>query len=240
MDVIPAIDLLEGNVVRLEEGKRSSAKVYSKDPLLQLEKFAGEGASIVHVVDLDAAFGTGNNRRIIGMLAATAKTRGVALEVGGGIRSLDDAKELVGCGAARLVLGTVATDEKKLGEFVCAFGKKIWIALDMDDGAVMVKGWTQSAGIGLDKMLDRIARSGVGGVIITDISKDGMLGGISGGFYTKIKKSAKFPIVASGGVAGIDDIAKLKEAGVDGVIIGKAYYEGKIGLKDAIEAAREN
>ncbi len=237
MDVIPAIDLMNGKAVRLKQGAKETVKVYSDDPVSLAKRFADEGAQWIHVVDLDRAFGTGNNLETISKIAGVT---GIKAEVGGGVRSIEDATELVEKGASRVIIGTVALEPKTLEQFATTLGKRIWIACDAKDGKIAIKGWEQTTKITVAQLIETVSKLEIGGIIVTDILTDGMQSGISEEFLAKIRKKTKLKLTASGGVSSIKDVKRLAQMGFDGCIIGKAIYENKVSLREAIQVGGKN
>jgi phosphoribosylformimino-5-aminoimidazole carboxamide ribotide isomerase len=231
MEIIPAIDLLEGKVVRLSQGKRESAKVYSDKPLEIAEKFINEGAERLHIVDLDAAFGTGNNLEMIKGIAKQTEGR---IQVGGGIRTVKDGGKLSASGVSRLIIGTSALEEEKLWEFALEFGEKVWVAVDAKEGKVYSKGWKEQTAANALDFLQDLEGIGLGGVILTDISGDGMLKGASMDFFRGARMATSLPLIASGGISSAKDAMMLKKMGFEGAIVGKAIYEKIISVPELI------
>ncbi len=237
MNVIPAIDLLGGKVARLSQGKRASVLFYSDEPLEVAGEFVAQGAKWLHVVDLDGAFGKANNLAAVGEIACNS---GAKLQVGGGIRSVKQAQALFEKGVQRVIVGTAALQESALGEFASRFGKKVWVACDLRQGKLEVKGWTEKTSLSAKEFLARAEGTGVGGAVVTDISRDGGVKGISKKFFTKVRKQTRLELVAAGGVSSAADIRWLAKAGFEGAIVGKALYENKLSLREALEAGGEN
>lgn len=232
MIVIPAVDVREGNVVRLRHGRLDETVVYADDPVDAARAFARDGASWIHVVDLDAAFGGGSNRAVI---ADVARGTGVPVQVGGGLRSLPLVEGALEVGAARVVLGTEAiVDAAFLDECVRRYGERVVVALDTDGDVVKVRGWTEPAG-GFDEVLDRLVRAGVPRLLVTAIARDGTLEGPDLDLYRRVTAAVEAPVLASGGVGSLDDLRRLARVGVEGVIVGKALYEGNFTLREAME-----
>ncbi len=216
MKVIPAIDLLDGKCVRLKQGKRDQCTIYSDNPINLIDKFKEDGVSLVHVVDLNGAFdGIMKNMEMISELA-----KRVEIQVGGGIRSKEQIDLLRKNGIKRIIVGTKIMELKKY---------EIIGALDFKDGKIATKGWVELQDFSLDDVLE-----GLNEVIVTDVSKDGMMNGPNIQLIKKIQKRGP-KVIASGGIRNIEDLKRLKEIGASGAIIGKAFYEGKISLKEAIE-----
>ena len=218
MIVIPAIDLLDGKCVRLVQGRKEAVTIYLDDPVAVAKKFKEQGATLIHVVDLDGAFS--GKMKNINLITKIAKI--VTIEVGGGIRTKKDIEVIRKEGINRIIVGSNLTELKKFD---------IIGALDFKDGKLASKGWLETKEVNLTSILD-----GLKEVIVTDISRDGMLNGPNIDLIKKIK-SYGVEVIASGGVRNIRDIENLKKFGAKGVIIGKALYEGKINLEEAIQNA---
>ncbi len=237
MLVIPAIDLKNGSCVRLVQGRKTDVTVYDANPVAVAKQFARAGAQMIHVVDLDGAFkgGESPNRAVVQEIVATA---GVAVEFGGGIRTIDEVQQLCDAGAARVVLGTIAVESSGLlRQMVTRFAEKICVGIDARDGQVMTRGWESETRISAVELARSVANYGVGRIIYTDISRDGMLTGPNVEQTVAVARAANVPVTASGGVSSLDDIRSLHDAGerlLDSVIVGKALYEQKFKLEDAI------
>ncbi len=233
MDILPAIDLKDGKAVRLKKGLMNSAKVYSNEPWHIAKKFEELGSKWVHLVDLNGAFkGEPANLEQIKKIRENCN---LSIEVGGGIRDEKTIKMYMDLGVNRVILGSVAL---KNPDFVKEMAKKypIVVGIDAKDGMVAVEGWAEVSSIRATDLAREFAKAGVKAIICTDISKDGMLSGVNISFTQEIAKASGIDTIASGGVKDIDDIKKCKQSGIiSGVIIGKAYYEGKIDLKEAFK-----
>jgi len=238
MIILPAIDILDSNVVRLEQGMEDSAKVYSDDPLAFARTFEKAGAKIIHVVNLDGAFGRAElNQDIITKLADKLN---IPIELGGGIRSLDQIGFWLNRGICRVIIGSAAVKDPDMVEkAVKKYGSEsIVVGIDMKDGQVAVHGWqdvTETKGIDLAKQM---RHAGLSRLIITDISTDGMLTGPKLDDMIEIAESTGLKIIASGGVSQIEDIALISEygqIGIEGVIVGKAIYENRLDINEAIQ-----
>lgn len=231
MEIIPAIDLKEAKAVRLTKGLMDSAKIYSDKPWELARAFEDAGAKWLHIVDLDGAF-AGESINLKTIETILSKTN-LQVEVGGGIRNEDRIKMYKNLGVSRVILGSVAL---KNPEFVKEMAKKyrLVVGIDAMNGFVAVEGWAEVSQIKATDLAKLYADAGVEAIIATDISKDGMLGGVNVEFSSSIAKASKLPTIASGGVSSIEDLMNLQKNGnIAGVIVGKAYYEGKISLKDA-------
>jgi len=236
MQILPAIDLKDGKAVRLNKGIMDSAKIYSDEPLEVAKKFEEFGSKWLHLVDLNGAF-VGNPANLE-QIKKIVKNTSLLVELGGGIRDEDTIKMYLDLGIKRVILGSIAL---KNPHFVKEMAKKypIVVGIDAIEGKVAVEGWAEVSKIKATDLAKEFSKAGVEAIICTDISKDGMLSGVNVDFTLSIKKASNLPTIASGGVKGIEDIIRCKEANIDGVIIGKAFYEGKIDLKEAIKIANE-
>ena len=243
MIVFPAIDLIAGQVVRLERGDRAHMKVYSSDPVAVAEHFKEQGATWLHVVDLSAALEEDEAAREANDRAIEALCRvpGLSIDVGGGVRSLARIDQLAAYGAERIALGTVLVREPGFAEVAArGFGELLVADVAARDGQVKVNGWREGAGRGVEDVVGELASLGFKHLVFTDIARDGMQTGIDVEAYRRIAACAGFPVVASGGISALDDIRALAAAGddvVEGCITGRALYEGNFTLADALGAA---
>ena len=237
MNIFPAIDLFGGKAVRLYKGDYGQMTVYSDNPTEIALDFKTQGASFMHVVDLEGA--RSGETPNIETVKALVKCSDTFVEVGGGIRSLDVIKKYTDAGVGRVILGTSALcDREFLLRALDLYGDRIAVGVDIKDSYVAVKGWTEkSSTLAMDfcRELDKI---GVKTIICTDISKDGAMQGTNHALYTALSKEIGLDIIASGGVSSIEDVKQLRDAGLYGAIIGKAYYTKAINLSEAIEVAR--
>ena len=234
--VFPAIDLRGGNVVRLRQGDYADETVYGDDPLSVAESFVAAGATWVHMVDLDAAKGDAAvNRPVIARVASALAGR-ARLQVGGGVREVADASALAEAGVSRVVMGSAAVREPSLvADVTTKVGVAVAVGLDHRAGILATEGWTQSSGIGLADALGRYPTAAC--AVITDISRDGMLSGPDIDGLSSAARNAPMPIIASGGVGTVDDIVALAAIpNIGGVITGKAIYEGRFTLAEALRA----
>ena len=237
MIIIPAIDLKEGQCVRLRQGIMEDSTVYSDDPVEVAKKWEHMGADIIHVVDLDGAIaGKPINQKIIKDITESVEIR---IQVGGGIRNLKTVEEYIDMGVWRIVLGTIAIKNPLLVEDACnSFPGQVAVGIDAKDGMVAIKGWTEKTE---EKAIDFAAELedlGVSVIIYTDISRDGMLTGPNITAIKEMAMSLSIPLIASGGVSSMDDLMalhSLEDCGVEGAIVGKAIYTGDIDLKKALE-----
>jgi phosphoribosylformimino-5-aminoimidazole carboxamide ribotide isomerase len=236
----PAIDLRRGRCVRLEKGEASRETVYGDDPLAVARSFADAGAEWVHVVDLDAAFGAGSNRALIRELVAATPLK---VQTGGGLRSEADLEEVLETGAARAVIGTAAIENPELvRRAVERWGaERIAVGLDARGRRPAARGWTEESGTDLFDLAASMAAFGVRTIIHTDIERDGMMGGPNLELSAALAEASGAEVIVSGGMAGMDDVEAAADAagrGVAGAIIGKALYEGRIGLIEAVHRVR--
>jgi phosphoribosylformimino-5-aminoimidazole carboxamide ribotide isomerase len=224
MQLIPAIDLMVGKIVRLTRGEAKTAKTYETQfgtPVEAAKRWRDEGAGKLHIIDLDAAFGIGDNRAVI---AEVAKNVGLPIQVGGGIRSFETAAKLFDLGVKQVILGALAfSDPSAIGKIRKQFGlDSVIVALDNKEGHIMVEGWRTETALTVDEALDKYTQLGVRNFLITSIAQDGML---SGPDLQTLSSAVLFPgakIIAAGGIGSIGDLAALKEIGVEGAVIGKA------------------
>jgi len=236
MNIIPAIDISDGKVIRLKKGKTSDKTVYYDNPELVMKSFMEAGAAWVHIVDIDRATGSSNNKELIKKLLSI---KGIKKEIGGGLRKKDEIIRMLEYGADRVVIGTAAyKNEKMIKSVAVEHPDKIVVALDFSKGNVMVNGWLRSTGAAPVSFAKRFMPE-VKLFLITDISRDGMLAGIDEKFYYQFATETGSKVIVSGGVKSLDDIKKALRIGnfVEGIIIGKALYEKRIDLKKALEAA---
>jgi phosphoribosylformimino-5-aminoimidazole carboxamide ribotide isomerase len=237
MQLIPAIDLMSGKIVRLTRGEAKTAKFYESQfgtPVEAAKRWSDEGAGKLHIIDLDAAFGLGNNHSVIAEVAENVK---LPIQVGGGIRSYETAEKLFQTGITQVILGALAfSDPSAIGKIQKKFGfSSVIVALDNKEGRIMVEGWKTKTAMTVDEALEKYATMGVRNFLITSITQDGML---TGPDLQTLSQATLYPnskIIAAGGIGSIGDLAALKEIGVEGAVIGKALYEGRFTLKEAIQ-----
>lgn len=236
MLILPAIDLYEGQAVRLLKGDYAKKTVYSDSPVSVAMDFKAQGASAIHIVDLEgAASGKTPNRETI---LKIKKESGLFCEVGGGIRDMETVKSYLDSGIDRVILGSAAVkDPAFLEEAVREYGQKIAVGVDLKDGKIAIHGWTETADTDVDSFFSRLQKTGVKTVICTDISRDGAMKGTNLGLYRDLSKHYSLDLIASGGVSSLEDVKELRKMDIYGAIIGKAYYTGAIDLKEALEAA---
>ena len=237
MILYPAIDLVGGKAVRLYKGDYAQMTVYSDDPLSVALDFQKAGATRMHLVDLEAAkSGIPENAETI---RAIAENTDLFLEVGGGIRTMETLERYLSLGVDRAILGTAAvTDPGFLEAAVKKYGEQVAVGVDLKDGFVAIKGWTETSELTAEAFFARMEAIGVKTVICTDISRDGAMKGTNRELYKALSEKFSIDLIASGGVSSLEDVAALKDLGLHGAIIGKAYYTGAINLKEALEVAR--
>jgi phosphoribosylformimino-5-aminoimidazole carboxamide ribotide isomerase len=240
VQIIPAIDLKGGRCVRLSQGQKDTSKTYSEDPVAVAHSFVEAGAEILHIVDLDAAFSDGEsrNRSVVKQIAGAMK---VPIQFGGGLRTVFDVERVIDAGVSRVVIGTLATQSvETLRRLVERFGSRVCVGIDAKDGKVMTHGWETANSVSPSNLAVAIGRLGVERIIYTDIKRDGMLTGPNIEQTVALARTARVRVTASGGVSSVDDIRRLVAAGeplVDSVIVGRALYERKFTLEEALRAA---
>jgi len=236
MIVIPAIDLKGGNCVRLLQGRMEDATIYSDSPGSTAKSFEALGTELIHVVDLDGAF-AGKQKNLVSIKEILSAVN-IPIEVGGGIRDLPTIDLLLGLGVSRVILGTAALEVPGLVVLACKkYPGRIVAGIDAKDGMVAVRGWGDVSRVTVDDLAKKMEDAGVRAIIYTDISRDGMMTGHNIDATMKLAGHVSVPIIASGGVKDIDDVKALmvvESFGIEGVITGKAIYEGTLDLKEAI------
>lgn len=237
MLILPAIDLYERKAVRLYRGDYKQMTVYSENPVEVAMDFENSGAEWIHTVDLEGAKdGTTPNLEVVRKIAEETKLK---VEVGGGIRSMETVDRYLSAGVSRVILGTAAvTDRTFLEEAVKKYGHRIAVGVDLKDGLVAIKGWTEVSELTAFQFCRDMETVGVRTIICTDISKDGAMQGTNLSLYRELSEAFSLDIIASGGVSSLDDIKKLSSMNLYGAIVGKAYYTGAVKLKEAIEVAK--
>lgn len=234
MIIYPAIDIKDGKCVRLRQGSFKEVTVYFENPLDAARKWKDAGAKYLHVVDLDGA--RSGSPKNLGIVSGIVKQLGLKVQLGGGIRTLQSIETVLGMGVSRVILGTAAVKDPELvEEAVERFGECIVVGIDARNGRVATDGWEDASGYSAIELAGQMERIGVKTVIYTDIEKDGMLEGPNFEAIRSMKEATGLEVIASGGVAGIHDIVRLKETGADGVIAGKALYTGALDLAEALE-----
>ncbi len=235
--IFPAIDLRGGRAVRLTHGEFSRETVYDADPVERARTWQAGGAEWVHVVDLDGAVGgTPRNRDLV---LSIARALSVPIQVGGGIRNFEAAEGYLGADVRRIVLGTLALSSPgEAAALAARYPGRVALGLDLKEGRVATDGWTRTSEVGALEMLARPESTSFAVAIVTDVSRDGALSGPNLELYRGLVDRSPIPIVASGGVATLADVEALARAGVAGIVVGKALYEERFGLPEAIRAAR--
>ena len=237
MLIFPAIDIFGGKAVRLFKGDYTQMTVYNENPENVALDFKNSGATHIHLVDLEGAKSgeTPNLETVVKIKKAT----GLFCEIGGGIRSMDVIDRYISAGVDRVILGTAAvTSEGFVEKAVAKYGEKIAVGIDIKDGLVAIKGWTETCDIKAFDFCEKMQKIGVKTIICTDISKDGAMQGTNHELYQELSKKFSLDIIASGGVSSINDIKRLSSLNLYGAIVGKAYYTGAVNLKEAIEVAK--
>ncbi len=237
MEIFPAIDLYGGKVVRLYKGDYDRMSVYSDDPVKTAKDFAAAGAQHIHIVDLEGA--KNGDTPNLSAVCAIKEQSGLFCEVGGGVRNMQVVDRYMQAGIDRVILGTAALkDEAFLQAAVAKYGERIAVGVDLKEGFVAVKGWTEKTDMPAFEFCEKMQKIGVKTIICTDISKDGAMQGCNLQLYRELSEKFTMQIIASGGVSGMEDVKKLAAMDLYGAIIGKAYYTGDINLKEAIEVAK--
>ena len=236
MLIFPAIDLYDGKAVRLYKGDYNQMTVYSENPPELAEAFRAAGATHMHLVDLEGAkTGETPNLETIRRIRAAVP---LFIEVGGGVRSIEIVERCLDAGIDRVILGTAAvTDPTFLRAAVSKYGEKIAVGVDIRDGKVAIRGWTEKSAFDAFDFCRELQKIGVRTIICTDVSKDGAMQGTNRALYGELSKALNLDIIASGGVSTLEDIKALRALNLCGAIIGKAYYTGAIDLREAIGAA---
>ncbi len=237
--VIPSIDLKDGQVVRLLHGDMNRATIYGADPGETARRFDEAGATLIHIVDLDGAIaGAPRNIEAIAQIRASVKC---AIDVSGGLRTIEAVRAAFAAGADRVSIGSAAILNPGLVRDACAeFPEKIFGSIDIRDGKLAVKGWVETSQLTVTEAANRFRAAGVAAAIVTDIARDGAQVGVDAARMEEIANAVRIPVIASGGVASLDDIRALRscfDAGVVGVVVGRALYEGNFSLSAALAAA---
>jgi phosphoribosylformimino-5-aminoimidazole carboxamide ribotide isomerase len=239
MEIIPAVDLLDGSVVRLTKGKRSMRKEYRRfrDPAAAVANWQNLGAKIIHVVDLNGAFGDGDNS---GMIHELAKLCKVKLQIGGGIRTLQIARDYLKISDASIVLGSLLFEGPDVVSALLAETEpeQVIAALDYLEGRIFVRGWKKATSETPSRAIEELMELGLNRFILTDISRDGTLRGPDVDFLRSVCNSYEASFIAAGGISNLKELEALRDAGVWGAIVGKALYEGNLKLQQALDVAR--
>jgi phosphoribosylformimino-5-aminoimidazole carboxamide ribotide isomerase len=239
MIVIPALDLLGGKCVRMEQGDLSTATAYAEDPVAQAQEFVASGAQRLHVIDLDAAFSRGNNLEVVRAICSAVA---VPVQVGGGIRNSDQAQARIDAGASEIILGTMLVEDERLARLIIGrHGERVIAGIDARGTMVATHGWQDTAPVDRDALVKRVAMWGIKRIIFTEIRRDGIGEGYDIEALTAVANAADVRITASGGARTIDDLKQLKAQAppaVDSCIVGSAVYKGTIDLDEAIAELR--
>jgi phosphoribosylformimino-5-aminoimidazole carboxamide ribotide isomerase len=240
MIIIPAIDLKDGRCVRLRQGDMVAETVYSSDVPAIARQWQQQGAALIHVVDLNGA--VDGEPRNLSEIQSVMNTVGVKVQVGGGIRNIDTVRRYLAAGVSRVVLGTTALMDRMVLEQACReFPRRILLGLDTRDGKVAVKGWTALSETKAIDLLKELSGYELGAVIYTDIARDGMLQGPNISALREVVERSSFPVIASGGITRVEDLRAIRSLGprIEGAIVGKALYDGKLDYRAAVAALRE-
>ena len=237
MKILPAIDLYEGKAVRLFKGDYNQMTIYDNNPENIARKFELSGARYIHLVDLEGAkTGETPNLEVVKKIVSATN---LSAEIGGGIRSFEVIEKYILAGVKRVILGTaVVTEEGFVKKAVKEYGSRIVVGADIKDGFVAIKGWLEKSDLTCDEFCKKMKDDGVKTLIVTDISKDGAMQGTNHELYNHLSQKFGINIIASGGVSSLSDIERLRNSGICGAIIGKAYYTGAINLEEALEVAK--
>lgn len=237
MLVIPAIDLKEGSCVRLLQGNKDAATIYSHDPANTAKKWESFGAKLLHIVDLDGAFS--GSQKNFDAIVKIRKAIKIPIQVGGGIREIGNVLNLFSAGVNRIIIGTKAVEDPEFLTYLCNnYPGKILIGIDAKSGMVAIKGWEEITSVTAKDLAKRLELVGAAGIIYTDIGRDGMMTGPNIEATSEMVENVKIPVIASGGVSNIDDIRDLKKIkDLWGAITGKAIYSGSLDLREAIKIA---
>jgi len=233
--IYPAIDLREGQVVRLKQGDPARKTVFDDNPAGVANRWMAAGAEWLHVVNLDGAFGEADDANRVALQAILGT--GAQVQLGGGLRSLDMVQTVLDLGVQRAVIGTAAVENPELlGEIVAKFGSKhLAVGVDAREGRVHTRGWVDDTGVDVFSLVGELHKDGVETIIITDISRDGMGSGVNVDLSQKLAEATSMRVIASGGVDSLEDIRRVRQAGLPGVIVGRALYDGKFSLEEALQ-----
>ena len=230
MKVLAAIDIMNGEVVRLTKGDQATKKVYSKDPIDIAKRWEKDGADMLHIVDLDAAFGSASNN--LSIISEILKAVNIRVQIGGGIRDTDTFERIANMGFSRIVVGTMAYRNTNELHLLCKnYSDKIVISLDEINGKVMIDGWQSSSDSTVDDAISKFSKFGISNFLLTSIIKDGTLSGPDIVTLNSINTDRKLKIIASGGISNMLDVLRVRSIGCDSVILGKALYEERLEIK---------
>jgi phosphoribosylformimino-5-aminoimidazole carboxamide ribotide isomerase len=230
MKVLAAIDIMNGDVVRLTKGDQSTKKVYSNDPVQVAKKWAKDGADMLHIVDLDAAFG--NESSNLSIISEILHSVNIPIQIGGGIRNTEIFEKIIKLGFSKIVVGTMAyRNVNELRSLSKNYGDKIIISLDEINGKVMIEGWKSSSDYKVEDAINKFNKLGISNFLLTSIIKDGTLSGPDIVTLNRINTDRKSKIIASGGISSLVDVLRVRSIGCDGVVLGKALYEERLDIK---------
>jgi|TARA_B110000971_G_scaffold34795_1_gene32658 phosphoribosylformimino-5-aminoimidazole carboxamide ribotide isomerase len=243
MNLIPAIDLKQGQCVRLRQGRMEESTVFSDDPVAMATQWVSQGCKRLHLVDLDGAFeGKPVNADVIESISAAYPD--LPIQIGGGIRTIETARAYIEAGVSYVIIGTQAVRNPDFVARLCVeFPGKVIVGIDAKDGMVAVQGWAENSSLSVKNLAKKFEDQGVSSIVYTDISRDGMMQGVNVEATSQLASAINIPVIASGGVTDMNDIIKLnetKQSGIEGVIIGRALYEGAISLEQAQEYIDQN
>lgn len=240
MIVIPAIDLKDGQCVRLFQGKKNAVTRYSDNPAGTAKRWESCGAELLHIVDLDGAF-TGSQKNLDAIIKIRKAVK-IPVQLGGGIRTVENISKIFSAGIDRVIIGTAAIEDPELVDHSChKYPGRVLIGIDAKDGMLAIKGWEEVTTVHAVELARRLEIAGIGGIVYTDITRDGTLSGPNINAVRNIVESVKIPVIAAGGVSSIEDVKDLMEIkNLWGVITGKAIYSGTLDLKEAIKLVKSN
>ncbi|WP_440990400.1 1-(5-phosphoribosyl)-5-[(5-phosphoribosylamino)methylideneamino]imidazole-4-carboxamide isomerase [Haloarchaeobius baliensis] len=237
-EVVPAVDVQDGEVVQLVQGERGTEKTYG-DPVEAAERWVDQGAGTLHLVDLDGAFE--GERANAPAIDAILDAVDVTVQLGGGIRTAADAIDLLDRGVDRVILGTAAVEDPDIvAEIAAEYPDGVLVSLDAKDGEVVVSGWTEGTGLDPAEAAGRYEELGAAGILFTDVDVEGRLDGVQTEPVRRLVQAVDIPVVASGGVATLDDVRALRDAGAAAVVVGSALYEGRFTLREAMAAVESS
>ncbi|EMG37665.1 1-(5-phosphoribosyl)-5-((5-phosphoribosylamino)methylideneamino) imidazole-4-carboxamide isomerase [Desulfocurvibacter africanus PCS] len=236
MILFPAVDIKDGQCVRLRQGRKDEVTVFSADPLSMASHWASQGARWLHVIDLDGAFD--GRPKNFDLVASICSTLSIPIQLGGGVRDLDTAKAYIDAGVERLIIGTMALeDQQGFGRLCAELPGRIGVSLDAVDGRLKTKGWVHDAGLAVSDVLPRLTDQGASFIIYTDIGRDGMQSGVNLEALEHLLAHTELPVIVAGGVATLEDVqvlAPLENQGLEGIITGKAIYAGSLDFAAAV------
>lgn len=243
LQLLPAIDLKNGQCVRLRQGRMEDSTVFANDPVAMASQWLEQGCTRLHLVDLDGAF-EGKPMNANAVHAIAKKFPDLTIQIGGGIRTVATVEEYLAAGVAYVIIGTQAVRKAKFVSELCQkFPGHLIVGIDAKDGMVAVEGWAKASTTGVDELAKKFEGQGVSAIVYTDILRDGMMQGVNVEATANLAKSISIPVIASGGVTNINDIIRLnavKDAGIEGVIVGRALYEGSLTMAEAIAYLENN